>query len=141
MNAIVTGGRDYVLTQTDRQFLERVVAMLRIKVIFTNGLPGVSDQIATWAQRRRISVQRVTANFMHDGPATPEERNTTLVTLAKAVIAFPGESASDDLVAKARKARLSIHESPSRHLAKPSLVEAMLRQRATSPSTRPKLKP
>lgn len=140
MNVIITGGRDYVLTQADYQFLEHAVAMLRAKAIFTNGLLGVSAQVESWAQRRGIPVHRVTANFMHDGPATPEERNTSLVPLAKAVIAFPGDSVSDDLIEKARKARRSIHESPSRQLAKPSFVEAMLRQRA-NPGTRPKLKP
>lgn len=141
MNAIVTGGRDYALTPADYRFLERTVAMLRVKVIFTNGLPGVAEQVEPWAKRRGISVQRVTANFMHDGPATPEERNTTLVTLAKAVIAFPGESASDDLVAKARKARLSVHESPRRQLANLPTMDTRLRHLQAPSARRPKLTP
>lgn len=141
MNAVVTGGERYVLTRTDYRFLEHTVAMLRVKEIYTNGLPGVAAQVETWAKRRGISVQRVTANFMHDGPASSEERNTTLVSLAKTVIAFPGESASDDLIAKARQARLSVHESPGRQLANLPTMDTRLRHLQARPSPRPKLTP
>ena len=111
------GGQDYVLTRADYRFLEHAVAMLRVKEIYTTGMSGVSQQVETWAKKRGIAVRHVTANFMHEGPATPEERNTTLVSLAKAVIAFPGGSESDDLLAKARKAKRSVLESPGRQLA------------------------
>jgi hypothetical protein len=127
MNAVVTGGQDYVLTRADYRILEHAVAMLRVKEIYTNGLPGVPAQIEAWARRRGIAVRRVTANFMHEGPASPEERNTTLVNLAKAVIAFPGGSESDDLVAKARKAKRSVFESPGRQLAKLPTMDMRLR--------------
>jgi len=127
MNAIVTGGQNYVLTRADYQFLEHTVAMLRVKDIYTDGSAGVAAQVAGWARRRGIRVHRVTANFMHEGPATPEERNTTLVNLAKAVIAFPGGSPSDDLVAKARKAKRSVFESPGRQLANLPTMDTRLR--------------
>ncbi len=127
MNAIVTGGQDYVLTRADYRFLEHAVAMLRVKEIYTNGMPGVSEQVEAWAKRRGIAVRRVTANFMHEGPASPEERNTTLVNLAKAVIAFPGRSEGDDLVAKARKAKRSVFESPGRQLANLPTMDTRLR--------------
>lgn len=127
MNAIVTGGQDYVLTRADYRFLEHAVAMLRVKEIYTNGLPGVSEQVGAWARRRGIAVRRVTANFMHEGPASPEARNTTLVNLAKAVIAFSGGSESDDLVAKARKAKRSVFESPGRQLANLPTMDTRLR--------------
>ena len=138
MNAVITGGERYMLTQADYQFLEHTVAMLRVKEIYTHGLPGVAAQVENWAKRRGISVRRVTANFMHDGPATPEERNTTLVSLARAVIAFPGESASDDLIAKARRARLSVHESPGRQLANRPTMDTRLRHLQARSSQRPK---
>lgn len=127
MKAIVTGGRHAVLTKADYQFLEHAVAMLRVKDLYTDGTAGVAAQVEAWARRRGLRVHRVTANFMHAGPATPEERNTTLVNLAKAVIAFPGGSASDDLVAKARKKRLSVFESPGRQLAKLPPMDTRLR--------------
>lgn len=127
MNAAVTGGQDYVLTRADYRFLEHAVAMLRVKEIYTNALPGVSEQVEAWARRRGIAVRRVTANFMHEGPASPEERNTALVNLAKAVIAFPGGSESNDLVAKARKAKRSVFESPGRKLANLPTMDTRLR--------------
>lgn len=127
MNVVVTGGQDYMLTRADYRFLEHTVAMLRVKEIYTNGMPGVSQQIETWAKKRGIAVRQVTANFMHEGPTTLEERNTTLVRLAKAVIAFPGGSESDDLVAKARKAKRSVWESPGRQLANLPTMDKRLR--------------
>ncbi len=141
MNAIVSGGQNYVLTRADYQFLEHAVAMLRVKEIYTDGLPGVAAQVETWALRRGIRVYRVTANFMHDGPATPEKRNPSLVNLATAVIAFPGESATDELIAKARKARLTIHESPGRALANLPTVDMRFRHLQAPVAARPKLNP
>lgn len=141
MNIAVTGGRDYLLTQADYQFLERTMTLLRAKAIYTDGGSGVPEQVEAWARRRSIPVHRITANFMHDGPATPEERNTSIIVLVKAVIAFPGGSASDDLVAKARKARRTVHESPERQLASVRTTDVRLRQSPTRPSIRPRLKP
>lgn len=138
MNAVVTGGRNYALTEADYRFLEHAVAMLRLKEIYTDGQPGVAEQVAAWAKRRGIAVRCVTANFMHGGPATLAERNTTLVALARAVIAFPGEEASDDLVTKAKKARLSIHESPGRALANRPTMDT--RQRHLQAAHRPQNK-
>lgn len=135
MKAVVTGGQDYVLTRADYRFLEHTVAMLRVKEIYTNGMPGVSEQVEAWARRHGIAVRRVTATFMHEGPASLEERNRTLVNLAKAVIAFSGGSESDDLVAKARKAKRSVFESPGRQTptvatVKPSRSQSRIGVRA-----------
>jgi hypothetical protein len=139
MNAIIAGGQDYVLTKADYQFLEHAVAMLRVKEIYTDGTPGVAAQAEAWARRRGIGVARITANFMHDGPATPEERNTTLVALARSVIAFPG-GVTDDLIVKARRARLSVHESPGRQLANLPTMDTRFRH-LQAPRQRPKPTP
>lgn len=139
MNAVVTGGPSYVLTEADYRFLEHAVAMLRVKEIYTNGMPGVSEQVEAWAKRRGIAVRRVMANFMREGPASPEERNTTLVNLARAVIAFPGGSESEDLVTKARKAKRSVFESPGRQLA--NLPTMDTRQRHVWPRTGGRISP
>lgn len=63
---------------------------------------------------------------MHDGPATPTERNTTLVELARTVIAFPGEAATEDLLAQARKRRLRIIESPGRQMPHRPVIDRRL---------------
>lgn len=115
MNAVVAGGRDYELSPADYRFLELTLRANRVTTILTDGTPGVAEQVESWAKKWDVPVQRVTANFMHEGPATPEERNTTLVAIAKVVIAFPG-GATDDLIAKARKARRTVVESASRQL-------------------------
>lgn len=78
MNAVVTGGRNYALTEADYRFLEHAVAMLRVKEIYTDGQPGVAEQVAAWAKRRGIAVRCVTANFMHGGPARRWRSETQL---------------------------------------------------------------
>lgn len=121
MKAVVTGGSDYVLTEADFVFLERSVRLHRVSEIYTDGLPGVSAAVEAWGKQKDIPVYRITSNFMHDGPATSVERNISLVALTRLVIAFPGGTA-DDLIAKAKKVRRRIVESPSRQLARPSLL-------------------
>src|SRR5262249_20654911 len=114
MNVIVAGGRDYVLTAADFQFLDHTLRMLRVKEIYTDGNLGVAAKAKPWANGRAFPFHRFPAIFTHAGPATLTERNTTLVALAKAVVAFPGGGSTDDLIAQATLARVSVHESPSR---------------------------
>jgi hypothetical protein len=114
LGVIVTGGRHYVLSADDFVLIEGTMRARGAKTIYTDGSEGVADQVEAWAERRGISVSRVTANWMHEGPATPQERNTSLVELARTVIAFPGEEPTDNLLEKARRRRLRIVESPGR---------------------------
>lgn len=101
--------------------------MLRVKEIWTDGSRGATEQAEHWARSRGIGVQRVTATFRHEGPASSQEQNATLVALARAVIAFPGDEANDDLVAQARKAKRDIFESPGRQLANLQTTDTRLR--------------
>ena len=117
LGVIVTGGRHHVVSVEDLAFLDRTMRALGAKEIHTDGSDGVSAQVEAWARTRGIAVWRVTANWLHDGPATATERNTTLSGIARTVIAFPGEAATEDLLNRARKRRLRIIESPSRQMA------------------------
>ena len=114
LGVIVTGGRHYVLSVDDFLLIEGTMRARGAKTIYTDGSVGVADQVEAWAERRSISVSKVTANWMHEGPATPEECNTSLVELARTVIAFPGEEPTENLLEKARRRRLRIVESPGR---------------------------
>jgi hypothetical protein len=142
LGVIVTGGRHYVLSADDFLLIERTMRARGAKTIFTGGSTGVADQVEAWAERRCISVAKVTANWMHEGPATPEERNSSLVELARTVIAFPGEEPTDDLLEKARRRRLRIVESPGRlaaqlpMLARPILNPTRSPRQRSGPSPR-----
>ena len=109
--------------------------------IHTDGTEGVAAQVETWARQRGVSVWQVTANWMHDGPATPTERNTMLVGLARTVIAFPGDDATDDLLAKARRRRLRIVESPGRLTAQRPTMERSFLNLTPGPRQRPRISP
>ena len=127
LGVIVTGGRHYVLSADDFLLIEGTMRARGAKTIYTDGSEGVAEQVEAWAERRGISVSKVIENWMHEGPATPEERNTSLVELARTVIAFPSEELTDNLLEKARRRRLRIVVSPGRPAAqRPMLVRPVL---------------
>ena len=105
---IVTGGRHHVVSVEDLAFLERILRALGAKEIHTAGSDGVAAQVKAGARTRGIAVRRVTAKWMHDGPANAGERTITLAGVARTVIAFPDEAATVDLLTRARKRRLRI---------------------------------
>jgi len=130
LGVIVSGGRHHVVSAEDLAFLDRTIKALGVTEIHTDGTEGVAAQVEAWACERGLPVWRVTANWMHDGPATLPERNTTLVGVARTLIAFPGDDITDDLLAKARKRRLRIIESPGRKMAqRPTMDRSYLTPR------------
>ena len=108
LGVIVTGGRHHVVSVEDLAFLERTLRTLGAKEIHTAGSDGVAAQVEAGARLRGIAVRRVTAKWMHDGPANAGERTITLAGVARTVIAFPDEAATVDLLTRARKRRLRI---------------------------------
>lgn len=125
----VAGGRDYVLTADDFQFLERTLARLQAREIATDGTLGVAAQVEAWARSRGIGVQRFVADFVCHGLAPVTRRNAMLVNFSAAVIVFPGDEGTDDLVLKARRRKLPVAESPSRQRARvrPGVSDVRLR--------------
>ena len=141
LGVIATGGRHHVLSADDFALIERTMRAVGAKEIHTDGSDGVAAQVEAWARQRGVAVWRVTANFMHDGPATRTERNTTLVELARTVIAFPGEAATEDLLTKARKRRLRIIESPGRQTAHRPTMDRRFTTLQNRPRQRPGISP
>lgn len=94
LGVIVTGGRHCVVSVEDCAFPERTLLKTGAKQIHTDGCDRVEAQVETWVQQRGVSVWRVAANWMHDCPATPAERNVTPVELAAKAVAFPGDAAT-----------------------------------------------
>ena len=141
LGVIVTGGRHHVLSADDFALIERTMRAVGAKEIHTDGSAGVASQVEAWARRHGVPVWRITANWMHDGPATPTERNTTLVELARTVIAFPGESATEDLITQARKRRLRIIESPGRQMAHRPTMDWRFTTLQNGPRQRPGISP
>jgi hypothetical protein len=134
---IVTGGPRPVLSGGDFALLERTMQTVGAKVIYVDGGSGIASQVEAWARGREVPVHRVTANWMHDGPASRTERNTTLVELARTVLAFPGDAMTEDLLEKARKRRLLIVESPGRLMAQRPTMDRPSQTVRRGPSHRP----
>jgi len=139
LDVIVAGGWHHVMRVQDWAFLERTVRAVGAKEIHTDGSGGVATQKDARAQRPGVPVWRVTANWIHDVLATATERNTTLVGLARTVIAFPGEDETEGLLMKARKCRLRIIESPGRQMAHRPPMDRPVITLPSGPSHRPEI--
>ncbi len=123
----VTGGRHTGLRADDVGWIEGTRHARGAKTISPDGSAGVADQVEAWAERRGLAVSQVTTNGRHEGPATPEERKTSLGELARTVSAFPGEAPTNDLLERARRRRRRLVESPGRLAAqRPMLARPVL---------------
>jgi hypothetical protein len=120
MNVIIAGGPDYTLSIRDYQFLEHAVSLCRAKIVHTDGRSGVAEQAEAWARRRGLVVQPITKGWAHGGEATPEERAIIMSYRAQALIVFPGDAVTEQMLERARKMPLIVLESPSRRLVEKS---------------------
>jgi hypothetical protein len=126
LGVMVTGGR-HVLRADDFGLIEGTRRVRGAKMGSTDGSAGVAGQVEAWAERRGFGVSNIMANWIHEGPATPEERKISLVELAGTVSAFPGEEPTDDLLERARRRRRRLVESPGRLAAqRPMLARPVL---------------
>lgn len=137
MKLVVTGGKDYVLTHADYQYLESVVKLTGARAILTDGTRGVAAQAETWARRRGLAVERCVADWMSERNAPQVRRNEMMVRDGDAVVAFPGGNATADVVAKAWLKEMPVYESPSWQAILPPIQAAP----SVRPRTGPRLSP
>ncbi len=69
LSVVVTGGRHYVLRADDFLLIEATIRAVGAKTICTDGSIGVAEQVEAWASQRGMPVLKVTANWLHEGPA------------------------------------------------------------------------
>ncbi len=127
MSAVITGGRNYVMTASDYVFLENVLSILGASAILTGGTRGVDAQVAAWATRRNMPVETIRPDWRKDGDAAPLRAKARLAEGANAVIAFPGAEGTAGMVDQARRMGLPVHESPGRQLANLPTMDTRLR--------------
>lgn len=100
MRLIIAGGRDYALTDTDRDFLDRVHRELGITEVVHGGCSGADMGGAAWAAEAELPVRVFpvsTAEWKEVGPSAGPKRNHRMAQYAGASDApygFPGAPAA-----------------------------------------------
>jgi hypothetical protein len=123
--AIVTGGRDYDLTDEDKEWLGRMWERFGFRIVLHGDCPtGVDRQAAAWARSLGLCDAACPAQWedwrrKHGRPelAGPD-RNSRMATacrfpVAAVCLAFPGGRGTADMKRQAKLHNIDVLEAPS----------------------------
>lgn len=92
--AIVTGGRDYVLDQSDHAWLEEQWRTYEFRILVHGGALGADQGVARWALRTNLCVLECRAHWEIYGDAAGPRRNHLMAwgcaNIPTILLAFPG---------------------------------------------------
>lgn len=124
MRAVITGGRDYMVTLLDEEWLDDMCGKIGITMVIEGGcrrkdfrgddLPTADLGAKRWAMKRGIPVATMDANWAFHGKAAGPIRNGDMAVLAEVCLAFPGGRGTADMKNQAIERGLTVHESPGR---------------------------
>ena len=108
MKVLVCGGRDYA----DSAKVAAVLNEIDPLVVINGGAPGADTLASGWAITHNVPYVEIKANWGKDGKAAGPIRNQRMIDKCKPdlVVAFPGGRGTADMVARARKAGVSVRE-------------------------------
>lgn len=116
MTTIISGGRDYRLTDDDFRWLDT----LGISEVVTGGCRGTDTDAFDWAWDRRIPVQVIEADWENFGISAGPRRNRQMAIIAQQCVLFPGGRGTASMEAEARKLGLKIIHAPTRDTPSPT---------------------
>lgn len=108
MRVLVCGGRDF----QENYVLTRVLDTFDITVLIEGGATGADQLARAWALSNRVPNETYKANWARYGKAAGPLRNQRMLDEGKpdTVIAFPGGKGTADMVRRARKAGVPVHQ-------------------------------
>jgi len=110
MRVIIAGGRDYVLTESDRTFLDALHKAIKIEEVVSGGAPGADRGGELWAKSRGLRTTVFKANWETDGKKAGPLRNQKMVNYADMLVAFPGNRGTQDCITRAMAKGLQVFE-------------------------------
>jgi hypothetical protein len=108
MKLIVAGGRDYILTDSDKEFLNDFHNDNNIELLIHGGCSGVDNCAGDWAKSKNIPVKIFPADWKKHGKAAGPLRNREMAKHADAVILFPGGRGTASMKSEAEKAVIQV---------------------------------
>lgn len=115
MKVIIAGGRDYTLTASDHDRLDKARVELPIVEVVCGCARGADTGGEEWATERGLPVKRFPADWAKYGRSAGPRRNQQMAEYADALIAFPGGKGTADMIKQATDYGLNVldwRESP-----------------------------
>jgi hypothetical protein len=108
MKALVCGGRMFF----DYERVRRVLDGMKITSVIEGGACGADGLAKRWATERDIECETFRAEWKKFGRGAGHIRSQLMLDQGKPdlVVAFPGGTGTDDMVARARKAGITVVE-------------------------------
>lgn len=116
MRILICGGRDY----DDRDHIWNILSLIdeheHIDVVIHGGASGADSEGMIWAQMHGRTHLVFQAHWGFYGKAAGPMRNQRMLDEGKPdlVIAFPGGRGTADMVRRAKRAGVRVHEDPGR---------------------------
>lgn len=112
MKAIICGGRDYRLTDSDRDFLNRLRKEHDIREVIEGGANGADYHAGVWADGiPYIKHTRMEADWAMHGRSAGPIRNQAMADYCEPgdlCIAFPGGAGTADMIRRATERGLRV---------------------------------
>lgn len=110
MRLLVCGGREYRNKAALDHALDRVHAQFGITLLIEGGARGADRLARMWAKRNRVDFRTFDAEWNKYGNRAGPIRNSQMIAegLPEAVVAFPGNEGTADMIKKAWAAKLPV---------------------------------
>lgn len=110
MKTIICGGRDYHLKARDIGILNDFHFCYNITEVVSGGCAGVDIAGEMWAKDKCIPIKQFIPDWVAKGKSAGPLRNQEMADYADACIAFPGGKGTADMVRRAIKNNLIVHD-------------------------------
>lgn len=108
MRVIICGGRDYRLTEADKEKLTSFHRVYNFTKILSGGCVGADFGGEAWAKSQGIPVEQYIPDWVAHGNKAGPLRNQEMANNADACIAFPGGKGTLDMIRRAEKKGLKM---------------------------------
>jgi hypothetical protein len=102
MKTIIAGGRNYTLTDDDRELLDLLRYEWGITEVVSGCATGADSDGEKWARENGITVKRFSADWSEYGRRAGPIRNTKMAEYANALVAFPGGRGTANMIFQAK---------------------------------------
>lgn len=106
---LITGGRGYQDEDFVWYILDKILYQRDIELLIVGDATGADALARLWAEARGVPIKVEYADWNRYGDAAGAIRNDDLLTWGPtAVVAFPGGAGTADMIAKARRKKITV---------------------------------
>jgi hypothetical protein len=106
MKCIIAGGRNYILSDDDYEYLHG----LGITEVVSGGATGADACGELWGSDNGLLITTFPADWDTHGPAAGPIRNRQMAEYADAVVLYPGGRGTESMKREAERAGIVVHD-------------------------------